>query len=774
MNITTEKSLRLALFLVVGAYCLHFLILGFLVSPWDYDHLAGYYETAWRFWKTGGGLPHYNPYQCGGRSLGGDPQNFIFSPWTAFVPILGAMWVIKIQMLFELALGLWGLQRLFHRFQFATTEQIAGYFFFLSGGAVVSRFVAGHVTLGFYFLYPLLLALSFQIKKSGDLKSLSFLGYLFLFVYAGNYKPNFYIYGLLPLALEVFFRCVLTRSFFPLLPFTLATLASVGVNAIYLLPSQRYFADFPRHDFDEWLPIPLSTYFFNLLMPLRTLPNHWYGPRFLQRHEYNLFLGPILLWLAYRGAGVFRRTERNLFFSLLFASLLCLLIGLGGESPSFSLAYPYTWFWSWWPGFQSIRVPTRFWILSAFFLTLLAAKGAGTLHSQNSRRLFFWFGVIPLLLSALVNLSKTVYLANGTQWNPPRKNPEERAWVANDADTTYRHLREGKGVLACVKNMQLETNPVLRPGDSLSFQTSAPAAVSSYWKGWNQIEISIQSQFPVSVGFNLNAHPYWAFEGSEGTLLKTISGPLTLFAKDGHTSGTLVFNQPMSMEGLVTTLASLVVLLLYAAWIFRNNQRIRIVGLTGGVASGKSIVAEAFQREGIPVFNMDTLGREILERDPHVREALKAICGPGILKADGSVDRMQVRVILFSDPQKKKRIESVLHPAIWKEFYRRAKLEKRQGKKTVICEAALLIESKRMDRLDGLVAVLADKNTRLERLMERDQITREFAEEMLRNQTSDEERKRHAQVLIENHGSREEFLRQSIELVRQLKKDGFV
>lgn len=773
MNITIEKALRTALYLTIASYLIHFLVFGFLVSPWDFDHLAGYYETAWRFWRTGSGLPHYNPYLCGGRSLGGDPQNFLYSPWTLAVPFFGAMWTIKLQMLFELALGGWGLKLLSEAFRFEERERLALYFFFLSGGAIVSRFTTGHVTLGFYFFYPLLIALSYRVMKLKDLLNRDALLFILLCVYGGNHKPNFFIYGLLPLLLESLVRAMKARSVLPLLLLGMGAGFSGAVNAVSLFPSARYFHDFPRHDFDEWLPVPFYTYFLNLLLPLRTIPNTWYGPRFLQRHEYNLFLGPVILWVSWLGLKPFRERFQSYFTPLLLASILCILIGFGTSSPDFSFTYPYTWFLKWWPGFSSVRVPPRFWILSAYFLTILAAYGTRFIDSRKKEILFIVFGVLPLLLSQAVNLGKTSVLASETQWSTPRASPAERFWFNNEVGSSYRYLRSGIGVMHCVENMQFEVNPLLRPGDSLSYQLSTPAEVSLAWTGWNKIQVHVQANHPVTMGLNLNPHPYWKFEGKGEVLPGRGGGPLSVFAKDGQVSGTLVFTQPMSIEGLITTLCALTVLAIYAAWVLILQRKIRVIGLTGGVASGKSVMAEALEQEGVPVFNMDLIGREVLEL-PSVIQSMTKLCGKEILKTDGSIDRMKMRVVLFSSLEQKKRIESVLHPAIWKEFYRRAKEEQKLGKKTVICEAALHIESQRLNRLDGLIVVLADEATRIERLMARDHITREFALEMLKHQTNDEERIRLATVTIENNGSREDFLRRCLELVRKMKRDGFI
>ncbi len=97
MSTLDEKSwnriLQIALGVIIACYAIHFLVLGFLIGPFDYNHLSSYYELAWRFWRGPGGLPQYNPYLCGGRTLGGDPQIPVFHPLILLIPLIGPTWL---------------------------------------------------------------------------------------------------------------------------------------------------------------------------------------------------------------------------------------------------------------------------------------------------------------------------------------------------------------------------------------------------------------------------------------------------------------------------------------------------------------------------------------------------------------------------------------------------------------------------------------------------------------------------------------------------------
>ena len=160
-----EKALKVALAILVFTYLVNFIFLGFFIGPFDYDHLSAYYELAWRFWVQSPGLPHFNPFLCGGRTLGGDPQIPIFHPLVIFIPILGATWTIKLELLAQIFLGTWGLHRWLLNWKVERTGCLWGVFLFLSGGGVVAKALVGHVTLGSYLLLPLFFLLSYRLAE---------------------------------------------------------------------------------------------------------------------------------------------------------------------------------------------------------------------------------------------------------------------------------------------------------------------------------------------------------------------------------------------------------------------------------------------------------------------------------------------------------------------------------------------------------------------------------------------------------------------------------
>ncbi len=167
----------------------------------------------------------------------------------------------------------------------------------------------------------------------------------------------------------------------------------------------------------------------------------------------------------------------------------------------------------------------------------------------------------------------------------------------------------------------------------------------------------------------------------------------------------------------------------------------RVIGLTGGIAAGKSTVARFFEKAGVPVIDADQVARELSAPGGAAHEA--------ILKRFGTADRTELRKIVFGDPAARQDLESILHPLIRAESASRIA---RLAAPVVLYEAALLVETGRARELDGLVVVEAPREQRLRRLRARDGIQEELAARMLDAQTSDEERRNAATEVIVNAG----------------------
>ncbi len=173
------------------------------------------------------------------------------------------------------------------------------------------------------------------------------------------------------------------------------------------------------------------------------------------------------------------------------------------------------------------------------------------------------------------------------------------------------------------------------------------------------------------------------------------------------------------------------------------------VGLTGGIASGKSTVAALFAARGVTVIDTDRIAREVVEPGASALEALVDALGSEILDGDGRLDRAGLRRRMFRDAATRKSIESMLHPAILAELERQARDAPGPYQVFVI---PLLVEGRREDLVDRVLAVDCAPETQVRRLMERDGETRAGALRMLEAQASREERLAAADDVIGNDG----------------------
>lgn len=185
------------------------------------------------------------------------------------------------------------------------------------------------------------------------------------------------------------------------------------------------------------------------------------------------------------------------------------------------------------------------------------------------------------------------------------------------------------------------------------------------------------------------------------------------------------------------------------------------IGLTGGIATGKSTVASMLLRKGAPLVDADVIAREVVEPGSPVLSRVAERFGSDILLPDGSLNRKKLGAIVFADPAQRKALESLLHPpirALMKE--RMALLERQQPDKPVIVDVPLLYESGLETMFDAVMVVYVPAALQRERLKQRDGLTEEQAVQRLAAQLPIDEKRRRADIVIDNAGTLQETQRQ--------------
>lgn len=179
-----------------------------------------------------------------------------------------------------------------------------------------------------------------------------------------------------------------------------------------------------------------------------------------------------------------------------------------------------------------------------------------------------------------------------------------------------------------------------------------------------------------------------------------------------------------------------------------------LIALTGGIASGKSAVAEMFARLGVPVLDTDQIARDVVEPGTPALARLVAEFGSDILDADGRLDRARMRERVFGDPAQRKRLEAITHPAIREELAARSA---QAGGLYQIHVIPLLIEGGRRHEYDRVLVVDTGEEDQIKRLLARDGSSLEQARQILAAQVSRDERLDAADDVIVNTGTLEDL-----------------
>ncbi len=178
----------------------------------------------------------------------------------------------------------------------------------------------------------------------------------------------------------------------------------------------------------------------------------------------------------------------------------------------------------------------------------------------------------------------------------------------------------------------------------------------------------------------------------------------------------------------------------------------RVIGLTGGIGSGKSTVASLFLEEKIPVVDADRISREITSPGHPAYEEIVRHFGQEVLRSDGRIDRKKLGAIVFGDPGKRAALEAITHPRITEGIRNAVSALVDEGHPIAIVEAALIHEKGRRGFFDAVIGVRCGVELQVERIMRRDGIMREEALRIVAAQMDSEEKVRASDYVIDNSG----------------------
>jgi len=182
--------------------------------------------------------------------------------------------------------------------------------------------------------------------------------------------------------------------------------------------------------------------------------------------------------------------------------------------------------------------------------------------------------------------------------------------------------------------------------------------------------------------------------------------------------------------------------------------RIPLIGLTGGIGSGKTAVSDLLAKLGAGIIDTDLIAHQITAPYGAAIALIEKQFGPDFIAANGALNRDKMRSLVFAKPEARKSLEAITHPLIRQETYKQALQISKEGAPYLVFVVPLLLETGSWNSLvDLLVVVDCPKETQIQRVMQRSNLPREELERILAAQASREERLKHADVVIENQGS---------------------
>jgi dephospho-CoA kinase len=178
-----------------------------------------------------------------------------------------------------------------------------------------------------------------------------------------------------------------------------------------------------------------------------------------------------------------------------------------------------------------------------------------------------------------------------------------------------------------------------------------------------------------------------------------------------------------------------------------------VIGLTGGIASGKSTVVRCLRELGAPVVDADAIVHEVQAPGTPVTAAIAQEFGPEVLRADGSLDRAALGRIIFTDAARRKALEAIVHPAVLAQMAQEVERYRAEGRPAVVLDVPLLLEGGLQRTVDRVWVVYIDRATQRARLMARDHLTLDEADQRINAQMSLDDKLAYADLIIDNRAT---------------------
>ena len=194
-----------------------------------------------------------------------------------------------------------------------------------------------------------------------------------------------------------------------------------------------------------------------------------------------------------------------------------------------------------------------------------------------------------------------------------------------------------------------------------------------------------------------------------------------------------------------------------------------VVGLTGGIASGKSTVANMFKEMGIEVIDADIEARKAVEIGEAAYEQIVTYFGEGILNDDHTINRSKLAEIIFNDSVKRQKLNEIVHPDVRRRMNEKKEATILRGDQVVVLDIPLLFESGLKHMVDVVLLVYVEKDVQLQRLMDRNLLTKQEALARIQSQMPIEDKRKLADKVINNNGTIDDTKKQLIELLADWK-----